>query len=121
MKSTLFACNDHKLMMFNENSVKFDGHKSIEFPAGVSSVVVNKNYITVGLSNGVLKVLSNDQNKKVKFSKNGYFERNDNSFFYFFRKFIPKVCRKSTYQIWPGHLLTNENWLFRPAMIKYTY
>lgn len=71
-KCTLYACNDNKLMMFNESSIKFDNHKFIEFPASVSSVGVNNplNYIAVGLSNGVLKILMNNQEQTVSILRN---------------------------------------------------
>lgn len=65
-KSTLYASNSHKLMMFNENSTKTDDHKALEFPVPISSVSASENYIVLGFSNGMLKILSNNQQKTVK-------------------------------------------------------
>lgn len=64
-KCILYAPNSHKLMMFDENSIKQDHHNSLEFQVPVSSVSVNGKYIAIGLSNGTLKILSNDAEKKV--------------------------------------------------------
>lgn len=65
-KCILFATNSHKLMMFNENSIKHDDHSALEFQVPVSSVSSNAKYIALGFSNGTLKILSNDAEKKVK-------------------------------------------------------
>lgn len=52
-------------MMFNENSIKQDDHKSLNFDVSLSSVSSNDEYIALGFSNGTLKILTNDTDKKV--------------------------------------------------------
>lgn len=53
-------------MMFDETSIKQDYHNALEFHVSVSSVGANGKYIAIGLSNGTLKILSNDAEKKVR-------------------------------------------------------
>lgn len=53
-------------MMFNENSTKSDEHQSLEFPTPISSVSACDKYIAVGFASGMLKILSNNQEKTVK-------------------------------------------------------
>lgn len=64
-KCTLYATNGTKLMMFDDNSTKSDSHESIKFPTPLSSVTVNEKYIAVGFSNGLMKILLNNQEKTV--------------------------------------------------------
>lgn len=65
--NTLYAINSRKLMLFNENSSKNDVHKSIDYPVPVSSVSVCKKFISIGFQNGMLKILANNEQKKVIF------------------------------------------------------
>lgn len=65
-KCILFATNHQKLMIFNENSTKQDDHNAMEFPVPVSCVTTNEQYIAIGFSNGMLKILTNDTAKKVE-------------------------------------------------------
>lgn len=69
-KCILYASNGRQLMMFDENSTKNDDHKSLEFPVPISSVSACDNYIALGFSDGMLKILSNNQEKSVKITIN---------------------------------------------------
>lgn len=64
-KCTLYVTNGNHLMMFTENSTKNDAHKSLEFPMPLSSACANDKYIAIGFANGTLKILLNDESKKV--------------------------------------------------------
>lgn len=65
-KWTLFATNEQKLMKFNENSTKQDNHNALNLLVTVSSVSANEAYIAIGLSDGTLKILLNEQQNMVK-------------------------------------------------------
>lgn len=67
--TTLYAINNRKLMLFNEHSSKNDAHKSIDYPVPVSSVSVCKKFVSIGFQNGMLKILLNNEQKKVNFKQ----------------------------------------------------
>lgn len=64
-KTILYASNSHKLMIFTENSTKNEDHKSLEYSVPISSVNASENYIALGFSDGMLKILSNNLEKTV--------------------------------------------------------
>lgn len=56
-KSTLFACNGNKLMMFrSKNAKQSTDHAFKAFAHDTSAVSANDKYVAVGLANGALKI-----------------------------------------------------------------
>lgn len=64
-KTILYAANRRKLMMFDGNSTRQEDHKSLVFSVPVSAVKSNNKYIAIGLSDGTLKILLNNDVKTV--------------------------------------------------------
>lgn len=64
-KIILYVSNGTKVMLFDENSIKTEKHKSLEFSVPVSSIALNSKYIAIGFSDGTLKIFLNNEAKTV--------------------------------------------------------